>query len=209
MQCCGFTVTTNRTRTNRVFSAATRRDKIKTEPRWVPLGRTAKMKNIDITGWFKVFGWVGLTSGLLWSQPAGALTVTALGTGKLPSGDLVTTIQITLNPGDSLPWHYHTGPGWGTILSGTLTEDHGCASPLEVYAAGSAFSEVPGRVHRVFNFGTVPVVLLFTEIVPSCYTTARTVFVSGPECEGQSGRSHLVEIPPCTPAADDSEDARD
>ena len=64
--------------------------------------------------------------------------------------------------------------------------------------AGSAFSETPGRVHRVFNYGTEPVVINFAGLFPPCYANYNsTIFVDGPRCEGNSGRSHLEVIPPC------------
>jgi hypothetical protein len=108
--------------------------------------------------------------------------------------------QVTFAPGEAFPWHFHPGPLWGVIVSGTLTEDEGCGTALNVYPAGSAFSETPGRVHRVFNNGTEPVVINFTTVVPPCYANYNsTIFVDGPRCEGNSGRSHLEKIPPCVP----------
>lgn len=144
------------------------------------------------------FGCIGLATGLFCSQSAEALTFVPLGEGTLASGQIVSMFQVTFAPGESFPWHFHPGPLWGIIVSGTLTEDEGCGTPLNVYLAGSAFSETPGRVHRVFNFGTVPVVINFTTIVPSCYANYNsTIFVSGPNCEGASGKSHLEKIPAC------------
>jgi quercetin dioxygenase-like cupin family protein len=105
--------------------------------------------------------------------------------------------QLTLNPGESIPWHYHTGLGLRVVLSGTLTEDEGCNTPLVSHPAGSAFDEPPGKVHRVFNLGSDPVVVIRTDILPSCYQHQGTVFVTGPECEGDSERSHLEPIAPC------------
>jgi hypothetical protein len=51
----------------------------------------------------------GLTAGLLASQPVNAITVTPLGKGQLPSGDFIVMTQLTLNPGESVGWHYHPG----------------------------------------------------------------------------------------------------
>ena len=106
--------------------------------------------------------------------------------------------QVTFDPGESFPWHFHLGQLWGIIISGTLTEDEGCGSALNVYPAGTAFAEILGRVHRVFNFGTVPVVIKFATIMPSCYGNYHdTVLVDGPRCEGQSEKSHLEKVPAC------------
>jgi len=61
---------------------------------------------------------------------------------------------------------------------------------------GSAFFEETGKVHQVFNYGTVPVVIIVTFIVPPAYADyTGQISVDGPRCEGKSGRSHL-ESPP-------------
>ena len=106
--------------------------------------------------------------------------------------------QVTFAPGESFPWHFHPGPLWGVIVSGTLTEDEGCGTALNVYPAGSAFSETPGRVHRVFNYGTEPVVINVAGVFPPCYANYNSnIFVNGPRCEGNSGQSLLENVPPC------------
>src|SRR6266567_2805802 len=164
------------------------------------LGRSAARKLALTKPWLARLGCLGLAVGLFWSQSARAFSFVALGEGTLPSGQIVAMFQVTFDPGEAFPWHFHTGPLWGVIVSGTLTEDEGCATALNVYAAGSAFSETPGRVHRVFNYGTVPVVINFTAIVPSCYGNYNnTILVDGPRCEGNSGKSHLEKVPPCAP----------
>jgi len=132
---------------------------------------------------------------LLHAVPASALSITPLGQGVLSTGETMFTVQLTLDPGEVFPWHYHTGPAWGIILSGVLTEDAGCGAELERFAAGAAFAESPGHVHMVVNEGTEPVVLLWTEIHPSCLD--HTSFADGPDCEGKSGKSHLAKIPDC------------
>ena len=162
------------------------------------LGSSAVHQWMFARPWLARLGCLSLAAGLLWSQSAQAFSFLPLGEGTLPSGQIVSMIQVTFDPGESFPWHFHTGPLWGVIVSGTLTEDEGCATALNTYAAGSAFSEIPGRVHQVFNNGTVPVVINFTVIVPPCYGNYNnTILVEGPRCEGRSGRSHLEQIPPC------------
>jgi quercetin dioxygenase-like cupin family protein len=139
-----------------------------------------------------------LALGLLSANIASAFDFVPFGEGTLPSGKIVSMFQVTFAPGESFPWHFHPGPIWGVIVSGTLTEDEGCGTALKVYAAGSAFSETPGRVHRVFNYGTEPVVINFTAVVPPCYANYNSsIFVDGPRCEGTSARSLLEKIPPC------------
>jgi len=144
-----------------------------------------------------MLGGIALTAALLWTQPAAALTAVPISQGQLPSGEIIVIVQLNLDPGDSIGWHYHTGPGWGTIVSGTLSEDEGCGTNLNVYPAGSAFAETPGRVHRVFNFGSDSVVMTWAEIYPGCDSTGGTVFVDEPLCQGKSLRSHLEPIPVC------------
>ena len=127
---------------------------------------------------------------------AKALGFVPLGEGALPSGNLVQNFQFTIYPGESVPWHYHPGIIYGVIVSGTLTADTGCGAPVQNISAGFAFSEDSGKVHQVFNYGTGPVVIIFTFIVPPLYAGyTGTIYVDGPRCEGKSGRSHL-ESPP-------------
>ena len=146
------------------------------------------------------YGTLLLALGLLSANIASAFDFVPFGEGTLPNGHIVSMFQITFAPGEPFPWHFHPGPLWGVIVSGTLTEDEGCGTALNVYPAGSAFSETAGRVHRVFNYGTEPVVINFAAVVPSCYGNYNsTILVDGPRCEGNSGRSHLEPIPPCVP----------
>lgn len=113
-------------------------------------------------------------------------------------GQWVQEYTYTLYPGESVPWHYH--PGWLGIIvsSGTLTEDRGCGAALETHAAGTAFTEGPGVVHSVVNNGSVPVVLLISGVVPSCYGGYNdTLFADAPRCKGASHRAHVERVPAC------------
>ena len=82
------------------------------------------------------------------------------------------TIQIhafTMNPGDSLPWHFHKGISYVILARGTLTEQHlvgrdQCAS--EEVTAGSAFVESPGQVHNVTNTGNERAVIWWATVFP-------------------------------------------
>ena len=107
-----------------------------------------------------------------------------LGEGVLPSGKFVQDFKFTLYPGETVPWHYHPGQIYGVIVSGTLTEEKGCGRPADTITAGSAFTEAPGAIHRVFNYGTENVVIVFTFIVPPRYAGyTGTIFVNGPRCD--------------------------
>ena len=115
---------------------------------------------------------------------AKAFDFVALGEGTLPSGNLVQNFQFTVFPGESVPWHYHPGRIYGVIVGGTLTEEKGCGRPVDTITAGSAFTEAPGVIHRVFNYGTENVVIVFTFIVPPRYAGyTGTIFVNGPRCD--------------------------
>jgi quercetin dioxygenase-like cupin family protein len=133
------------------------------------------------------------TAALLASLAAGlpltakALDFVPLGEGALPSGNYVEDFQFTISPGESVPWHYHPGRIYGVIVGGTLTEEHGCGQPALQHSAGSAFFEAPGAIHRVFNHGSEPVVIIFTFIVPAANKDygGITILVSGPRCEDE------------------------
>jgi quercetin dioxygenase-like cupin family protein len=115
---------------------------------------------------------------------AQAFDFVPLGEGILPSGKFVQNFQFTIYPGETVPWHYHPGQIYGVIVGGTLTEETGCGRPAESITMGSAFSERPGAIHRVFNYGTDPVKIVFTFIVPPAYAGyTGTIYVKGPRCD--------------------------
>ena len=123
-----------------------------------------------------------LVSGL--PSAAKAFDFVPLGEGVLPSGKFVQNFQFTIYPGESVPWHYHPGQFYGVIVGGTLTEEKGCGRPADTITAGSAFSEARGVIHRVFNYGIEPVVIVFTFIVPPAYAGyTGTIYVNGPRCD--------------------------
>lgn len=139
----------------------------------------------------------GMASALVALVPliASAFDFIPQGEGTLPSGNLVQTYQFTLYPGEMVPWHYHPGPVYVVVVSGWITEDEGCGRQLQYIDAGSAFNETPGAVHQVFNYGNTPIVLEVTlfDIPPAYASYNSNIFVSGPNCEGQSERSHLEQ----------------
>ena len=89
-----------------------------------------------------------------------------------PGYPVPATIQIhafTMNPGDSIPFHYHKGTSYVILVRGTLTETHvvgpdQCAS--EELTSGSAFVEGPGQVHNVTNNGNDVAVIWWSTIFP-------------------------------------------
>jgi quercetin dioxygenase-like cupin family protein len=121
-----------------------------------------------------------------------------LGLGVLPSlhripkdkspHDVIDS-SIVLAPGDLVAFHYHPGPVFVVVATGTLTEDDGCGN-IETHSPGTAFQEVPGHIHMVINKGTDTVQLYSTSIPP----------------HGQPGA--IPATPDCKPThgGDDSED---
>ena len=106
----------------------------------------------------------------IFAVTAYAVTVVRLAQGTIASSEvfnggpaLVTVLQITLEPGEVIPWHYHPGKTYVIIQTGTITEDDGCGGS-EVFTAGQAFEEPIPRVHQVRNTGTVQAVLFATLI---------------------------------------------
>src|ERR1043166_8405517 len=72
-----------------------------------------------------------LALGLLSANIASAFDFVPFGEGTLPNGKIVSMFQVAFAPGESFPWHFHPGPLWGVIISGTLTEDEGCGTELD------------------------------------------------------------------------------
>jgi len=119
------------------------------------------------------------------SATAMALDFMPFGQGVLASGNYVEDFQVTIAPGEAVPWHYHPGKVYAVVVAGTVTEEHGCGKPAETLSAGSAFTEAPGAIHRVFNYGTEPLVIILTFIVPPAYKDYNgiNIFVNGPRCD--------------------------
>jgi quercetin dioxygenase-like cupin family protein len=127
-----------------------------------------------------------------------ALVSQRLGIGVLPSfhripkdkspHDMIVS-TVTLAPGDFIGFHYHPGPSFAIIATGTLTEDDGCGN-IVIHSTGTAFQEIPGHVHMVINKGNDAVLLYVSNFPP----------------HGQPGR--IDATPDCKPkhGGDDSED---
>ena len=115
----------------------------------------------------------------------GAVVSVGLGQGTIPSSELfngpadLAVRQITMQPGDVIPWHYHPGRAYVVVKSGTVTENDGCGG-IEVFTAGQAFEEPVPRVHQVTNTGSGQAELLATIIVPA--GQPRTINTAGPLC---------------------------
>lgn len=114
-----------------------------------------------------------------------AVTSVRLAQGTIPSSILfngpaeLTMTHITMQPGETIPWHYHPGAAYVILNSGSVTEDDGCGGS-EIFNTSQAFEEPIPRVHQVRNTGSVPAELFVTFIVPS--GQPRTVNTGGPLC---------------------------
>lgn len=93
--------------------------------------------------------------------------------GYGPGYPVPGTIQIQgfkMNPGDTVPWHFHKGLSYVILAHGTLTEQHvvgpdQCAS--EELTQRSAVVEGPGQVHTVTNTGKDVAVIWWATIYPN------------------------------------------
>jgi quercetin dioxygenase-like cupin family protein len=114
-----------------------------------------------------------------------------------PGFPVPAAVQIQafkLNPGETIPWHFHKGVSYVILSRGTLTEQHlvgadQCES--EVVTAGSAFVESPGQVHNVTNTGQDVAVISWATIFPK----SDGLVTFNPEFK--SGGIYLVTAPTC------------
>jgi quercetin dioxygenase-like cupin family protein len=77
--------------------------------------------------------------------------------------------EVTIQPGGTLGWHYHPGPSFVTVKSGTATfymgNDPTC-TPHVIPTGGTLF-EPANMVHIVRNEGTVPLVNVVVQLIPT------------------------------------------
>jgi len=110
------------------------------------------------------------------ATPGTGVSGTILAKGMSPDGIVISSHgptdvsvhEITVAPGGSTGWHYHDGQLIAVVKSGTLTRTmHDCST--EVTSAGGSFVEPAGQHHSHIgrNFGTEPVVLIVTYVLPA------------------------------------------
>jgi quercetin dioxygenase-like cupin family protein len=128
------------------------------------LGRSARIALTAISGAGLALGVVALVH---------AETVksvdTLLATGKTIVGEQivypegspakVTSVLITMGPGEKTGWHTHGVPVFGYILEGELTVDYGDKG-THVYRSGDALLEAINVRHNGQNTGSDPLRLL-------------------------------------------------
>jgi quercetin dioxygenase-like cupin family protein len=78
-------------------------------------------------------------------------------------------VEVTIQPGGTLGWHMHPGLSFVIVKSGTATfydgDDPSCTP--HVIQAGSTAFEPAGHVHIVRNEGSVPLVNVVVQLVPT------------------------------------------
>lgn len=72
--------------------------------------------------------------------------------------------QLTILPGGSSGWHFHPGPTYVIVVSGTdsLYEANDPTCTAHNYGPGQGFVEQAGDIHISRNEGSTPTVLLVT-----------------------------------------------
>lgn len=127
----------------------------------------------------------GLAMLLSVTAQASTSTVIAVGTNQfsaLVGGPAVTTTrQLTIAPGEVLPWHYHPGFVYTVVKQGTLTVEDGCGG-VEVFKTGQAFEEELFRVHHGMNLGTNDVITIQTFVMPLGFPTTIQTTNNQPMC---------------------------
>ncbi len=71
----------------------------------------------------------------------------------------ITSVIVTMLPGEKTGWHRHDVPMYGYILQGEVTVDYG-AKGIHVYRQGDAVVEAIDWPHNGHNSGTVPARIL-------------------------------------------------
>jgi quercetin dioxygenase-like cupin family protein len=95
-------------------------------------------------------------------------------------GDL-SFVTITFSPGDVSGWHHHPGEVFVVVRSGALTAESACGG-TETYAAGQAFIEEPGHIHRAANNSGGTTIIDTLYVVPA--GGPRSIAVPAPVCIG-------------------------
>ena len=115
------------------------------------------------------------------ATPAYGMDVDTLSQSTNNGNDYIVR-QITINPGGSTGWHYHTGETFGIVRAGTLTHYAADCTVDGVYQQGGAVNEPPGEehVHLGRNLGPAPLVLLVVFVPPA--GAKPTVDVPDPGC---------------------------
>lgn len=93
----------------------------------------------------------------------------------------LTVRELTMKPGEELPWHYHPGHAFNVVKSGTLTVDDGCGG-VQKLTPGQGFEEMNGRVHRGKNVDATDVVVYDTFFTSAGKPTTVNIPGNVPRC---------------------------
>ena len=129
-----------------------------------------KVKRLKIALVIAIGLGVVVLGAVVYAQSTNVLAVGTIPHSELFDGPATVTVRtLTINPGNSLAWHYHPGYAFNVVKSGALTVEDGCGGEETLLAtdtSNNAFEEMDGRVHRAKNLTTEPVVVYNTFIVP-------------------------------------------
>ncbi len=133
---------------------------------------------------------LGLVPSAAVATPGSGVSGTVLATGtsagtlkvkaKGPTDVVVRT--VTIAPGGTTGWHYHSGQVIAVVQKGTLSRTLDDCS-VETTTAGKSFVEPAGAGHRHVgrNLGSEPVVLYVTYMLPA--GSPLSVDADAPECD--------------------------
>ena len=109
-----------------------------------------------------------LGSGAASATPGSGVTARVLAQKIVGDKDYIVR-EITIAPGGATGWHYHRGTLYALVKAGTLSHADADCTTIDVYPAGSAFTEPSGaeNVHIGRNTGTTPVVLVVLYVDPA------------------------------------------
>jgi quercetin dioxygenase-like cupin family protein len=145
-----------------------------------------------------VIGTVVLAVGLVFAQGPG-VQIIRLATGRDWNADYKIKVKepvdvaidmLGLQPGAEIGWHYHPGPAFVVVKSGTLTEEDEDRCQT-VYPAGTAFSEEAGRIHRVLNQGSEVTEFFGVLLLPADSPPAVPVPEPTGTCDGRGHRGRV------------------
>ena len=121
------------------------------------------------------------TQGLAISPVASAESVAQDTEVKLKVGNWdLLQIEITMEPGDVIPWHYHYGLTDVIVTQGTSSHQHPDGT-FEDFATGTGFIETTCAVHQIVNRGTTTSKIAVHFVKP--HGSAPLTFVSGPNAK--------------------------
>ena len=102
------------------------------------------------------------------------VAVDVLAVGRFASTGLsngpvdVHTLKGTMQPGDTIPWHIHSGSVFVTVTQGVVTRQEACGETTD-YPAGQGWFEAPGDIHQALNNGKETAVFYATYVLPVGY----------------------------------------